>query len=1036
MALKVGELFVLFSLDTSGVNRGLDNVDYKLQQLSSQFTQYGMLWKRSITDPIVNFGKDAVKTSREVQGEMAKTYAKTFTSDMAPEEVTEATERLNEEMERVAKDSVFTSKEVAGAYDKMAMAGWRWESMVGGLEPIMDLAAASGEDVVTVSDIVTDAMTAFGLTFESAGEDINVFQQMVQHFTDVLATAATSSNTDVAKMGESFKYAATMAGTMGYEIDDIAVALGLMANRGTKASQAGTSLRRMLQVLAAPNDKQGFIMDTLGISLTDAEGKAYSFKELMNELRDTFSGLDLDAEGYADAVAELTEQYEAAVAAGEEWERLGAHQEENGAWYNTEESKKYKKEHSQRIKEYQEYLDQLEQLNKQYIDTQVNGSANLEKVAYASDLFGARGMLSLLAIVQASDEEYNSLIDSIYGSEGRTHEMKETMLDNAQGSLDMFLSSVDVLKKEIGDLANETLTPMIDKAKELVDNFIGLDDETKKSIMDIAGVAAAIGPLLIGMGLLTKLLPALSGAFSFLASPMGIVTGLLAAMAISALDTEGKLGKAFEGIGDILGMDVSGFSLEDIDITGMLDGLLGDIGSLAENPAVTGFMERLGQGLIGALGSLGDICGQIISYILSPEGLSAIWDAGQAIGNLLMNALQSVLGGIVSFFTSLIDRVLINWGLINEEDYKQYEADLNQSVEISDQIKDGFKGAVEDLDNDDNMKQAMMMALFGDMEDFGTEELVKFLDKADEIIAQNGSWDSFESVRQQMYDALRFAIMDVNFDAGEEFTGEQVKSIVEPYLKMLNIATDMLTDEAYQALADSYSGGVGDNNKFLMTLFGYLLNPDGIEEQTEEAVEDVKEKAIEEVQEMVKNITDETGEVPKGMETALTDEKDKVGTAAAEVSDEAVKQFLLTMSEENGKTIAVTYTGGIIAGLESAEIKETISKIAQEAVDAIRGLFTYDEGYTIGSTFGGAIVSGISSALAMVANLKIPKPGGGLTAGAGSDTVTGTGENGDITSAIKDGMNGMGVYLDREKVGEMVADDVSYSIGRESNLRE
>lgn len=174
----------------------------------------------------------------------------------------------------------FSATDAADGLKYMAMAGWNTEQMIAGLPPILNLAAASGEDLGTTSDIVTDALTAFGLKAQDA-----------ERFTDVLAKTSSNANTNVSMMGETFKYVAPVAGAMGYSVEDTSVAIGLMANSGIKASSAGTALRSMLTNLAKPTDQVQTAMDQLGISLTNSDGSMKSFATLTDDLRGAFSGL-------------------------------------------------------------------------------------------------------------------------------------------------------------------------------------------------------------------------------------------------------------------------------------------------------------------------------------------------------------------------------------------------------------------------------------------------------------------------------------------------------------------------------------------------------------------------------------------------------------------------------------------------------------------------------------------------------------------------------------------------------------------------
>lgn len=202
-------------------------------------------------------------------------------------------EKLSAKAKQMGATTKFSATESATALKYMAMAGWKTNQMVFGLSGVMNLAAASGEDLGTVSDIVTDSMTAFGLKAKDSG-----------HFADVLAKASSSSNTNVAMMGETFKYVAPLAGSMKYSIEDTATAIGLMANAGIKGSQAGTELRSILTRLVKPPKDAAAALSALGISTTKADGSMKPMRQTMAELREKFSGLtDSQKSQYAAAIA-------------------------------------------------------------------------------------------------------------------------------------------------------------------------------------------------------------------------------------------------------------------------------------------------------------------------------------------------------------------------------------------------------------------------------------------------------------------------------------------------------------------------------------------------------------------------------------------------------------------------------------------------------------------------------------------------------------------------------------------------------------
>ena len=207
---------------------------------------------------------------------------------------------LRDKAREMGETTKFSASEAADAMNYMAMAGWKTEDMLGGIEGIMYLAAASGEDLATTSDIVTDALTAMGYSAEDAG-----------HLADVMAAASSNANTNVAMMGETFKYAAAVGGSYGYTMEDIALATGLMANAGIKGSQAGTALRSIMTRLAtdagASSKKLGalgVLTKRLGVEFYDTEGNMRPFRDVIIETRDAWAGLSQEEQAsYANTIA-------------------------------------------------------------------------------------------------------------------------------------------------------------------------------------------------------------------------------------------------------------------------------------------------------------------------------------------------------------------------------------------------------------------------------------------------------------------------------------------------------------------------------------------------------------------------------------------------------------------------------------------------------------------------------------------------------------------------------------------------------------
>ncbi len=245
----------------------------QIQNAGKTIANAGATLTKAVTLPIAGVATAAVKTAADFEAAMSEVGAISGASgeDMA---------KLTAKAKEMGATTAFSASESAEAMKYMAMAGWKTADMTEGIAGIMNLAAASGEDLAITSDIVTDGLTAFGMAAKESGR-----------FADVMAATSSNANTNVALMGETFKYCASTAGAMGYSIEDISVAIGIMGNAGIKGSMAGTTLKNTIANLAKPTDAQAAVMKKLGISLTDSSGNMKSFAEVMDNLRSSFSGL-------------------------------------------------------------------------------------------------------------------------------------------------------------------------------------------------------------------------------------------------------------------------------------------------------------------------------------------------------------------------------------------------------------------------------------------------------------------------------------------------------------------------------------------------------------------------------------------------------------------------------------------------------------------------------------------------------------------------------------------------------------------------
>lgn len=436
MAVNMGTAIAYLELDTSKFSKGFVSAyndlkvfgdksataEQKLNGLSSAFKTTGGLLSRNVTLPIVGVGAAAVKTATDFEAGMSEVKA---ISGATGSEF----DALRDKAIEMGAKTKFSASDSADAFKYMAMAGWDASQMMDGIAGIMDLAAASGEDLATTSDIVTDALTAFGLQASDSA-----------HFADVLAQASSKSNTNVGLMGETFKYVAPVAGALGYSIEDTAVAIGLMANSGIKGSQAGTALRSTITRLAKPVGEAKDAVEELRISITNADGTMKPLSQTMVELREKFAGL-------------------------------------------TEE----------------------------------------QKAQYAAMLAGQEGMSGLLAIVNASDEDFQKLTDEINNANGAAEDMASVMMDNTAGAVEQLKGALE----SAGILIGEKLTPYIRKLAEwitgLVEKFNSLSEEEQDQIIKFGLILAAIGPVLLILAKVISVVSTVVKAFKLFGTTMTTV---------------------------------------------------------------------------------------------------------------------------------------------------------------------------------------------------------------------------------------------------------------------------------------------------------------------------------------------------------------------------------------------------------------------------------------------------------------------------------------------------------------------------------
>lgn len=598
-----GKIVIETGLDTKGIETGLK----KVSSIAKTGIATTVTAISGMSTALAGVAGYSIKVGSSFEAGMSKVQAVSGASN-------EQLQRLSDKAKEMGATTKFSATEAADAMNYMAMAGWKTEDMLNGIDGIMNLAAASGEDLATTSDIVTDALTSFGLSASDS-----------THFADVLAAASSNANTNVSMMGETFKYVAPVAGSLGYSAEDCAVAIGLMANSGIKASQSGTALRSMFSRLAKPSKEVKEAMEKLNISLTDSHGNMKSLDTLMGDLRNSFSGL-----------------------------------------------------------------------------------SESEKAEMASSLAGQEAMSGLLAIVNASDADFNKLKDAIYGADGASAKMAETMQDNLQGKITILKSTIEgvgiKIYEEIEDPmkeAAEGATDSVGQISSALENG-GIDAAVEKTGNIIGGLSVKIAqesPKMVDASVLLlksfvegiqKNKNQLKYASREIIDSMcdGLIKLLPKEMQQPAKKALDSLKKTFSsGLGSL-----SGVTKKELEIIGKLFTKLADhMDTVA--PVVISLVAafktfQMVQGPVGTVVSVLMKLQSVSSETgLAVSALNAIMSANPAV--LIAGAIAALVGGLTLYATT------VNQADAEQEAFNAKMDELGSNIESNQRSLDNLKESME-----------------------------------------------------------------------------------------------------------------------------------------------------------------------------------------------------------------------------------------------------------------------------------------------------------------------------------------------------
>ena len=537
---------------------------------------------------VAGLGAAAVKTAADFDTSMSKVAA---VSGATGDDL----DALRDKAREMGAKTKFSASEAADAMNYMAMAGWKTGDMLEGIEGIMNLAAASGEDLATTSDIVTDALTAFGMSADDSA-----------HFADILAAASSNANTNVAMMGETFKYCAPIAGALGFSAEDTAEAIGLMANAGIKSTQAGTALRTIMNNLSGEVKITGSALGEVTIATTNADGSMRDLSDILSDCRGAFS--------------QLSESEQAAAA-----EALVGKNAMSG-----------------------------------FLALMNAGEGDIEKLSSAidscSDTFVKTVDGAIIPMSQALEEG----VEWIEEYNGVSEKMAAVMQDNLGGQLTILKSQIQELAISFGEMLMPAIRAIVSKVQAFVDKLNNMSESQRKAVLTIGLIIAALGPLLVILGtVISRVGVAMQGFVKLATGVKKLGVAVKAGTGIF-----GKLGAALGGISApvlaviaVIAVLVAAFKhLWDTNeefrnaITAIWNGIVSKI-------------QAFCQGIVDRLNALGFEFGSIVDVLKSLwdglcQFLAPVFEAAFSVVSTVLGSVLNVITGLLDVFIGLF---MGNW---------------------------------------------------------------------------------------------------------------------------------------------------------------------------------------------------------------------------------------------------------------------------------------------------------------------------------------------------------------------------------------